>query len=167
MTKPDDINAALLDGPVELGVRSLHLLLAAYPHPLSLQSLVGYDYILTHSDDVVGGPPGLHPKTPLRNGEILAKRMVLQQGLDLMISRGLAEKAYRDNGVYFAVSEDTASFIDSLKSTYHKEVEARSLWIMENFPPETPEIIEHFIHANIDSWGAEFNLAIWHGDISP
>ena len=158
---------ALLDGPVELGVRSLHLLLAAYPHPLSLQSLVNCDYVLTHSDDVEGGPPGLHPKTPLRSGEILAKRTVLQQGLDLMMSRGLAEKVYRNDGVYFAVSEETASFIDALVSPYHKEVEARSVWIMTEFPPENPGIMDQFIRANIDTWGAEFNLALWHGEVSP
>jgi hypothetical protein len=53
---------APFNSAVEIGLRSLCLLTAAFPAAYSLQRLVVFDYLLVHSDDMPGGPPGLHPQ---------------------------------------------------------------------------------------------------------
>src|SRR6478672_1772276 len=106
------------NGPIEIGLRALTLLSEAFPAPYSLQRLVVSDYLLVHSDDLPDGPPGLHPKTPHRGGELLVRRAVLEQGLMLYQSRGLLERHYTEKGVMFAATERTAGFLDALSSDY-------------------------------------------------
>ena len=68
---------APFNGPVEIGLRALAVLNDAYPVVYSLQRLVVFDYLIVHSDDVLGGPSGLHPQTPRRGGELLVRRGVV------------------------------------------------------------------------------------------
>ena len=82
------------NGPVEIGLRALCVLTTAFPAAYALQRLVVFDYLLVHSDDIEGGPEGLHPRTPHRGGEILVRRGVIQDGLTLYESRGLIERVY-------------------------------------------------------------------------
>jgi hypothetical protein len=53
------------NGPVEIGLRALCVLTTAFPTEYALQRLVVFDYFLVHSDDIEGGPEGLHPRTPI------------------------------------------------------------------------------------------------------
>ncbi len=78
------------NGPIEIGLRAVVVLCEAYLQAMSLQRLVIFDYLMVHSDDLPNGPPGLHPKTPRRSGELLVRRQVLQDGLLLFQSRGLS-----------------------------------------------------------------------------
>ena len=55
------------NSPLEIGLRTTAILAEAYPEAFSLQRLVILDYLVVHSDDVEGGPTGLHPKTPHRS----------------------------------------------------------------------------------------------------
>ncbi|MEZ6077704.1 MAG: ABC-three component system middle component 2 [Pirellulaceae bacterium] len=89
------------NSPVELGFRTLVLLNEAFPKKFSLRQLVIFDYLMVHSDDVSGGPAGLHPQTPYRSGELLVRREPLQAGIELFHSRGLIEELYRATGVFF------------------------------------------------------------------
>jgi len=82
---------APFNGPIEIGLRAISILNDAYPSGYSLQRLIIFDYLSVHSDDISGGPTGLHPKTPHRSGELLVRRDVLQKGLLLYMGRGLAE----------------------------------------------------------------------------
>ena len=90
------------NGPVEIGLRALCVLTTAFPAAYALQRLVVFDYFLVHSDDIEGGPEGLHPRTPHRGGEILVRRGAIQDGLTLYGSRGLIERVYKGGGIFFA-----------------------------------------------------------------
>jgi hypothetical protein len=76
------------NSPIETGMRALILLAESYPTHLDLQRLLEYDYIMVHTGDV-DGPPSIHPALPLRSGELLVRRELIERGLMLMISRGL------------------------------------------------------------------------------
>jgi hypothetical protein len=102
------------NGPVEIGLRALCVLTTAFPAAYALQRLVVFDYFLVHSDDIEGGPEGLHPRTPHRGGEILVRRGVIQDGLTLYESRGLIERVYKNGGIFFAATDKFADFLDTL-----------------------------------------------------
>lgn len=146
------------NGPVEIGLRALCLLTVAYPASYALQQLVIFDYLLVHSDDIPGGPVGLHPRTPHRGGEILVRRGVLQDGLTLYESRGLISRDFLESGIYFSATDKSADFLDSLNSGYLQELRARADWVVENFGTLDGTELDAIVRGHIGKWGAEFEM---------
>ncbi|MBW2734410.1 MAG: threonine transporter [Deltaproteobacteria bacterium] len=148
---------------VETGLRCLAVLSEAYPAGYSLQRLVVFDYLLVHSDDAPGGPAGLHPQTPNRSGELLVRRETLHGGLMLYQSRGLVERLFRADGVYFIATDKSPSFLDVLDSSYAVDLRTRAEWVVEAFGKESDEQVAAFANEHIGTWGAEFenSAVLW------
>lgn len=159
--------AVPFNGPVEVGLRSLFVLTAAYPSLYSLQQLVVFDYLLIHSDDIPGGPTGLHPKTPHRGGEILVRRGVLQEGLLLYQSRGLIDRIYQDGGVFFSANEQSAGFLDALSSDYVLGLRDRATWVVDSFGLISDSELDSMVRGRIGEWGAEFEMqsVLWTEEV--
>jgi len=147
---------APFNGAVEIGLRSLSVLTSAYPSSYSLQRLVVFDYLVVHSDDMPGGPSGLHPQTPHRGGEILVRRGVLQEGLFLYQSRGLVERQYQDEGVFFSATDRSAAFLDALSTAYVVGLRERATWVVDSFGHLAEVELETIVRERIGKWGAEF-----------
>lgn len=146
------------NGPIEIGLRALTLLSEDFPTAYSLQRLVVFDYLLVHSDDLPGGPPGLHPKTPHRGSELLVRRAVLEQGLMLYQSRGLLERQYSETGVMFVATERTAAFLDALYSDYAAQLRARAGWLVSLLGEKTDTELVNMANSQVGEWGAEFAM---------
>ena len=149
---------ALFNGPIEIGLRALVVLNDAYPHAYSLQRLVVFDYLIVHSDDLLGGPRGLHPQTPHRGGELLVRRRVLQEGLLLYYSRGLVGRRYEESGVFFAATERSAAFLDVLGSEYVTGLRERAAWLVGRFAGTPDAELESMVRKHVGEWGAEFAM---------
>jgi len=159
MTEPVEVRALPpFNGPIEIGLRALTLLSEDFPSAYSLQRLVVFDYLLVHSDDLPGGPPGLHPKTPHRGGELLVRRTVLEQGLMLYQSRGLLERHYTGTGVMFTATERTAAFLDALSSDYAAQLRERAAWLVPLFKDTSDTELLTIANAHVGEWGAEFAM---------
>lgn len=156
------------NGPVEIGLRALCVLTTAFPTAYTLQQLVVFDYLLVHSDDIEGGPEGLHPKTPHRGGEILVRRGVLQEGLMLYESRGLVERVYTDGGIFFAATDKSADFLDTLSTEYLKRLRERADWVVDSFGLLTDSELDAIVRTHIGTWGAEFSMesVLWTEEAS-
>ena len=122
----------IFNNPVESALRSLVLLVEAYPATLDLQRLVYLDYLLVHSADA-DGPPSLHPPTPQRDGEVAVRRGLIEQGLHLLLVRGLAERRATLDGFEYAASETAGSLAASLDADYSKALIARAQWVTSAF----------------------------------
>ena len=156
------------NGPVEIGLRALCVLTTAFPAAYALQRLVVFDYFLVHSDDIEGGPEGLHPQTPHRGGEILVRRGVLQDGLTLYESRGLIERVYKDGGIYFAATEKSADFLDTLSTEYLNDLRERADWVVNSFGLLDDAALDAMVRDRIGTWGAEFSMesVLWTEEAS-
>lgn len=156
------------NGPVELGLRALCVLTTAFPAAYALQRLVVFDYFLVHSDDIEGGPAGLHPRTPHRGGEILVRRGVIQDGLTLYESRGLVERVYQDGGIFFGATDKSADFLDTLSSEYLQGLRDRADWVVDSFGTLNDSELDAMVRDRIGTWGAEFSLesVLWTEDAS-
>jgi hypothetical protein len=156
------------NGPIEIGLRALCVLTTAFPTAYALQRLVVFDYFLVHSDDIEGGPGGLHPQTPHRGGEILVRRGVLQDGLTLYESRGLIERVYKDGGIFFAATDRSADFLDTLSTEYLKALRERSDWVVDSFGLLADEELDAMVREHIGTWGAEFSMesVLWTEEAS-
>lgn len=150
--------ASPFNSPHEIGLRALTLLGEVFPVSYSLERLVVTDYLLIHSDDLPGGPPGLHPKTPHRGGELLVRRSVVEAGLLLYQSRGLLERHYTETGVMFSATEKTSSFLDVLSSSYTAELRERAAWLVSLFGKVSDEELLSIVNSHVGEWGAEFTM---------
>ncbi len=156
------------NGPIEIGLRALCVLTTAFPTAYALQRLVVFDYFLVHSDDIEGGPEGLHPQTPHRGGEILVRRGVLQDGLTLYESRGLIKRVYQDGGIFFAATDRSADFLDTLSTEYLKALRERSNWVVDSFGLLADGELDAMVRERIGTWGAEFSMesVLWTEEAS-
>lgn len=151
-------DVAPFNGKLEIGLRGLCVLTAAFPKHHTVERLTVFDYLIVHSDDVPGGPAGLHPPTPYRGGEILARRGVLQAGLLLFQSRGLLERRFAGDGVRYVATEVAAPFLDALSSPYVSTLRDRAAWVVERFAQVDDTMLGEFVDENVGEWGAEFTM---------
>jgi len=151
------MNDAVFNNPVESALRSLVLLVEAYPATLDLQRLVYLDYLLVHSADA-DGPASLHPPTPQRDGEIAVRRDLIEQGLHLLLVRGLAERRATGQGFEYAALDTAGSIIASLETEYSQQLLARANWVTETFAQRDINSLSAFFNERIGRWGEEFAL---------
>ena len=149
-TAPAPFNSAL-----ETGVRALTVLAEAAPAALDLQTLVYFDYLVVHSADA-GGPLSLHPNTPLRNGELLVRRALIERGVLLMVGRGLIERRMETRGITYAATDEAAPFLDCLTSAYARSLRERAEWAVECFGQFDDQALKSFFDANFERWTREF-----------
>src|SRR5215831_12796855 len=139
------------NSPIETGMRALILLAAAYPAQLDLQRLLEYDYMMVHTGDV-DGPPSVHPALPLRSGELLVRRQLIERGLMLMISRGLVSRHATQNGFMYQAEDDAGPFLDALTAEYLDELKDRASWVVDRFSQISNTEIRTMLSEIYDQW---------------
>lgn len=150
------------NSPLECALRSLCVLYESYPQSFDTQRLVFFDYLVVHSGDVEEGPQSLHPATPFRSSEWVVRRQLVEQGLRLLIERGLVTPLLTDGGIMYAGSEATGAFVQCLASTYTQELKERAKWAVEKFGKEDESEMVDYFSRHLDRWGAEFEaLGNW------
>ena len=158
MTKTTERYIEPFNGPLEIGLRTISILNEAYPESYSLQRLVIFDYLVVHSDDIDGGPKGLHPQTPHRSGELLVRREAIQKGLYLYMSRNLVQRRFEGTGIHYAATEQTSAFLDVLSAKYTIALRERAEWLVSHLGTMADNQLEEFVRLHIDKWGAEFEM---------
>lgn len=143
------------NSPLETGVRSLAILVAAFPAAFDLQRLVEMDYLVVHSGDA-DGPESLHAPLPLRAGELLVRRGLIEKGLILMMSRGLVQRIPADDGFGYVAAETAGPFIASLTSGYSRRLCERAEWAVNRFQDVTTEDIRRITHRLFEQWSSQF-----------
>lgn len=147
----------LFNTPLESGIRSLIVLQAVSPRSCDVQRMVIYDYLLVHSGDVENGPISLHPPSPLRTGELLVRRALVEQGLELLFHKGLAEKQYLPSaGIVYRASRLAVPFLEYFESTYAQRARRIATWLAGEFGNVDDKTLREFTDRNLGKWGAEF-----------
>lgn len=140
---------------LETGLRSVSLLVAAYPRSFDLQRLVNFDHLVVHTGDV-GGPTSLHAAVPMRTAELLVRRGLVERGLLLMVSRGLADRKVEQSGIAYAAGEVADTFLSSLTSRYIHTLKERSEWVVQEFGNLTETELKACIGEYFDQWIEQF-----------
>jgi hypothetical protein len=145
------------NSPTETGIRALILLAAAYPAQFDLQRILEYDYMMVHTGDV-DGPPSIHPALPLRSGELLVRRQLIERGLMLMISRGLVSRHATQNGFMYQAEDDAGPFLDALTAEYLNDLKNRAEWVVDRFRDMSDQEIRFMLTRVYDQWSREFQI---------
>jgi hypothetical protein len=145
----------IFNGPLETGVRSLAILAASYPRELDLQRLVDCDYLAVHSGDV-DGPPSLHPALPLRSGELLVRRHLVEAGLHLMLSRGLLHRQVDADGITYRATDMASAFLAGVSSPYLVALKERAQWVADHFAGAPDEVLRSVTRRFFEYWSTQF-----------
>jgi hypothetical protein len=143
------------NSPIETGMRALILLAESYPEQLDLQRILEFDYIMVHTGDV-DGPPSIHPALPLRSGELLVRRQLIERGLMLLISRGLISRHATPKGFTYRAEDDAGPFIDALSAEYLGDLKNRAVWVVDRFSEMSDHDIRIMLSTVYDQWSREF-----------
>jgi hypothetical protein len=143
------------NSPIETGVRALILLAESYPDQLDLQRLLEFDYILVHTQDV-DGPPSIHPALPLRSGELLVRRELIERGLMLMMSRSLISRHATQSGFMYQAEDGAGPFLDALTAEYLDDLKDRAVWVVDRFSDTSDHDIRALLSQVYDQWSREF-----------
>jgi hypothetical protein len=147
--------ASPFNSALETGVRILAILVASYPKAHDLSRLVKYDYLTVHSADA-GGPPSLHPPLPLRSGELLVRRSLIEVGLRLMISRSLIRQDLQTQGFLYAAEETAGAFLDNMRSPYIVQLLNRTIWLASTFDELDESELDAVVKNLFEAWTTEF-----------
>ncbi len=147
---PNPFNSAL-----ETGVRTLVILIACYPKAHDLGRLVQYDYLTVHSADA-DGPPSLHPPLPLRSGELLVRRGLIESGVRLMMSRSLVRRELHVQGFLYGAEDSAASFLDNITSPYIVALRDRADWVAATFDDLSTDELDAIVKRLFKAWTIEF-----------
>jgi len=150
-----DSRTSPFNSALETGVRTLAILIESYPKAHDLGRLVQYDYLTVHSADA-DGPPSLHPPLPLRSGELLVRRSLIELGLRLMMSRSLIRRELNNNGLLYAAEEEASAFLDNMKSVYIFELRKRAKWVAATFDELSASELDVIIKRLFEAWTIEF-----------
>lgn len=129
--------------------------MAAFPDAFDLQRLVEMDYLVVHSRDA-DGPESLHAPLPLRAGELLVRRGLIENGLTLMMSRGLVQRVPADDGFRYVAAESAGPFVSSLTADYSRKLRERADWAVDRFHGVPTEEIRRITHRLFEKWASQF-----------
>jgi hypothetical protein len=144
-----------LNGPLEVAVRVLMVLVEAFPEHLDLNRLVLLDHGLLHSADL-GGPESLHPAVPIRAGELGIKRKLVQGGVEVLVRSGLAQMETGLDGIRFWASEDAEGFARLLETEYARALSLRASWVAHHFAGLSDEAMREAMRTVSGHWAEEF-----------
>lgn len=144
---------------LESGIRALTILTALFPRRIDLQRLVDFDYLIVHSGDA-NGPESLHAPLPMRAGELLVRRNIVEEGLLLMMSRGFVKRIPSDNGIEYVADELAYTFINSLSSPYLVRLKERAEWVAKEFGNIKDQELQLITKQFFDKWTTQFHASI-------
>ncbi len=144
-----------LNGPLEVAIRVLMVLVETFPGHLDLNRLVLLDHGLLHSADL-GGPQSLHPPVPIRAGELGVKRDLIRGGVEVLIRSGLAQMEARLDGFRFWASESAEGFARLLETDYARALASRASWVVDHFANLDDAELREAMRTVSGHWAEEF-----------
>jgi len=150
-----DAQAKLFNSPLETGVRSVVLLNTAYPRGFDLTQLTWLDHLVVHTADI-DGPESLHPNIPQRNGELLVRRSLVEEGLALMRRMHLIETQFTEGGILYVACDPATPFVKLIRSNYGRELKGRASWLIDYLTARGFDHLHEIVSTKIGRWAIEF-----------
>jgi len=146
---------ALFNGALESGVRAVIVLDAAHPRAFDIAKLTWCDHLVVHTADI-NGPPSLHPDIPQRTGELLVRRHLVEDGVNLMRRLHLIDAIADAGGIRYQASEEASAFVEILRSEYAQDLKERATWLVDYLQELSDDALAQLIAERIGRWAVEF-----------
>jgi hypothetical protein len=148
-------SAPLFNGALETGIRAVVMLDAMYPEASDLTRLTWLDHLVVHTRDI-GGPESLHPDVPQRIGELLVRRRLVEQGLQLMRRLQMIDTIVDGKGIRYRAREQASALIDCMRTSYAVALRERAEWLAGHLSEMSDGEINKLISEKIGRWAVEF-----------
>lgn len=145
----------IFDSSLEIGVRLVALMSLLHPRSIDLQRLVVLDYLTLHSGDA-DGPESLHLPVPMRSGELVVRRELIEDGLRLMMTRGLVDRLASAEGFTYVASELAGTFLSMLGSPYSQRLLEKASWVAQSFGDASQEDLRVIERKFFQAWTTSF-----------
>lgn len=122
----------IFNSPEETGVRILFVLDICGKR-MSSQRILYYDYFALHLNDIDDTYESLHPDNPNHSSEIAVRRVSINNGLNLMIAKGLVNIKYSKTGIYYQKNQLTTAFADLFQNGYVDQLKKNIKVVNEKF----------------------------------
>ncbi|HTX33342.1 MAG TPA: ABC-three component system middle component 2 [Solirubrobacteraceae bacterium] len=155
----------LFNSALEAGLRSLFLLAASGRRGFDIQQLVGFDFALVHSSEL-DGPPSLHPRSPAQGQQLLVRRTLMQDGLELMRSRDLVDRKFQASGIVYGATRAGRHVAAQFDSLYAKELRERANWVVETLADLTARQLAELLDPQARALADELIVAQSPGELS-
>lgn len=152
----------LFNSPLETGVRSVVILNTAYPRTFDLKELTWLDHLVVHTGDI-SGPESLHPNVPHRDGELLVRRSLVEQGVTLMRRLHMIEVKYGAKGIAYGALDQAGPFVKLIRTEYGRALKARAVWLISYLSNHGEEHLHELITQKIGRWAVEFQSGLKPG----
>lgn len=148
---------SLLNSPLEIGVRVLSVLAAAFPVSLDLTRLVLLDHGMLHSG-LLDGPGNLHPALSSPAGGLGIKRQQIEDGLQMLVRSGLVTILPTLSGIKFQATESASGFLSLLESDYSSKLMQHAIWAVSHLDLADEELLREQMNTVLHDWSEEFAL---------
>jgi hypothetical protein len=145
----------LFNSPLETGLRALVVLDAFFPRPCTLSELTWFDHLVVHTADVEG-PESLHPDLPSRGGELLVRRRLVNEGINLLLKADLITLVDGTDGVRYVAGDEAPSFIELMEVPYIIRLRSSAQWLADTFGSLPEDDLRTIVHQRLGRWTVEF-----------
>ncbi|PHR92433.1 MAG: threonine transporter [Robiginitomaculum sp.] len=145
--------------PFETGLRAICILEANADLIFDLHHMLAFDHLVVHSGDIDGGPDSLHIEAQNRNGELLIRRPIIENGLNLMESKGLIYRIFNEDGIGYQATDFASVFLNSMTSNYIAELRKRATWAVGLFASVEGSFFAEVFNVAFDRWTTEFQFS--------
>lgn len=149
-------NEYLFNSPLEVALRLLVLISKTNLNNFDLDRLVIFDYFILHGNDIDIQQESLHPALPHRSSEIIVKRRLVREGMNILLSRGLVSQILHNEGIYYSANSNTKLFVDLLESNYYRKLTSVIETILSKYGNVSTSMLNSLVNENIHIWGGEF-----------
>jgi hypothetical protein len=145
----------LYNSTLEAGIRAVIVLEQLRPETVDLAEMVLLDHVVVHTADV-GGPASLHAAVPARKGELLVRRRLVEQSLELMRRCHLVEQQAREDGLVWCASDEAASYVELLQTSYSIQLKSCASWLSTEIRRRGKNGFKAFVRGRIGEWTEAF-----------
>ena len=146
----------IFNSALETGIRTVCILSVDISNKFDLQQLLAFDHLVVHTGDVENAPSSLHPNILQRNGELLVRRPLVEDGLILMEHKRLIRKLITNDGFYYSATDLAYAFIESLTNKYIEELHKRAEWAVTMYNDYGDSLFSEIFNTAFDRWRNEF-----------
>lgn len=158
MTEASSSPISAFNSPLETGLRSLYILTSDIEKSYDLQQLLAFDHFVVHTGDFEGAPNSLHPSVPSRNGELIIRRNLVEQGLLLMESKNLIKRLATSEGFSYQAEEFSVVLLERFSSPYLTKLRHRSDWVVRYYSNLGDNVFKVVFEKAFDRWASEFQF---------
>jgi hypothetical protein len=144
-----------LNGTFEMALRLLAILTTCHKS-FTVERIAIYSYFCIYLTDYNSKENSVHPAIPFRNSNYINNKQVINNAIEMLLSKGLIEPAFTNSGLMIQSSKMGDALYGRIESAYKDELVRSINRTHQLLSQKTDEMLKDIVYSNISKWGSEF-----------